>query len=98
MKHDIPEWYIPDEEVVLANEHEQEQIEERGELEEPLCPHCGKPYKKEDNGFYTHNYVRKDVGGRFETKEVWKPGVICTPSGDKRTENGFFDADTADIL
>jgi len=104
-KHDIDPWFIPDdEEIVLGQprgEAEQEHYEENGELlddEEPeVCPHCGEPYKTENNGFYTHAYVRKDVGEILETDYCWKPGVICTPSGDKNFENGYRKADSMDI-
>jgi len=95
--HNIPSWYIPNEEKVLANEHEREQIEEKGELAEPLCPYCGEPYKSESNGVYTHAFVRKDVGGRFETNMVWRPAIMCVAEDDKRYENGVLDAETTDI-
>ena len=78
MKHNIPEWYIPDEEVVLANEHETEQIVEEGELEEPLCPYCGEPYQKEKNGRYGHGPMIQFSGG------AKSPGVWCSEEEKRR--------------
>ena len=72
MKHDIPEWYIPDEKQVLANDHEKEEIEETGELEEPLCPYCGESYQKEKNGRYGHGPMIQFGGG------AKSPGVWCS--------------------
>ena len=81
--HDIPEWYIPDEEVVLANEHEREEIEENGELEEPLCPHCGEPYIKQSGELYFHGpEVRHDNG-------VTSPGIKCS-SDETRQRRRFY--------
>jgi hypothetical protein len=59
LTHDIPAWYIPDGTQVIANEAEKEEIEEEGELEEPLCPHCGRPYKREKDDTYIHEYRHK---------------------------------------
>jgi len=95
--HDIPEWYIPDEEQVIANEHEKEEIEKKGQLEEPLCPHCSKPYEKEDEDYYIHGWKPVD-GGNWEWEPTYntfgeqtgwkrggrgKAGVWCNPSGEK---------------
>jgi hypothetical protein len=84
--HDIPSWYIPDEEVVLANEHEKEQIEEQGELEQPLCPHCGRSYIDKSGGTYTHDLVRVEPDFPTDDYEL-KPGVVCV-NGEKRYMNG----------
>lgn len=80
--HNIPEWYIPDETQVIANEHEKEQIEEEGELETPLCPHCGQSYIDKTGDSYIHRMAPKEPGS-----EVYKPAEICV-NGEKRYENG----------
>lgn len=67
-KHDIPEWYIPDDEQIIANDHEREEIEENGELDEPLCPHCGREYEYEEGGYYIHRM--KPVDGEMPE---WEP-------------------------
>lgn len=97
--HDIPEWYIPDEEQVLANEHEKEQIEENGELDEPLCPHCGRSYREKDGSTYIHAYVRKNHNKPFEaTKDnVFKIGLLCSDGHTRTKLNGFMDASMGDI-
>jgi len=69
--HDIPEWYIPDEEQVIANKHEQEEIEETGELDEPLCPHCGREYKREKDDNYIHKYQRESKGASSLEPALW---------------------------
>jgi hypothetical protein len=81
-KHDIPEWYIPNEEKVLANDHEKEEIEEEGELDKPLCPYCGSPYLDKTGDSYTHKMVPKEQGSN-----IMQPGVICV-NGEKRYVNG----------
>ncbi|MFC6863295.1 hypothetical protein ACFQGE_07455 [Halomicroarcula sp. GCM10025817] len=96
MKHDIPDWFIPDHEIVLANEHETEEIEEHGELEEPLCPHCGNTYLDNSGDWYTHQLVEvpSDQPGEDPTL---KPGIVCV-NGEKRRMNGFRDPDTENYL
>ncbi len=58
LTHTIPDWYIPDEEVVLTdNEPERERILRNGE--EPLedvCPHCGCEYEVSNSGMYIHTF------------------------------------------
>jgi len=87
MKHNIPEWYIPDGEQVLANDHEREQFEEEGELEEPLCPHCGNTYISKSGDIYTHalTKVHSDLPSEGSTL---KPGLMCV-SGEQRRANGY---------
>lgn len=96
MKHDIPDWYIPDDEIVLANEPETEQIEENGELDEPLCPHCGNPYLSSSGDFYTHQLVKvqSDLPGEDATL---KAGLACV-NGEKRRMNGFGESDAENHL
>lgn len=86
MNHDIPEWYIPDGEHILANDHEREEIEESGELEEPLCPHCGEPYLDKHGNSYTHRYVEVESDMPDEPSTL-KPGVVCA-GGETRYHNG----------
>lgn len=76
--HDIPEWFIPSGEHVIANEHERDAIEEDGELDEPLCPHCGEPYEKQDGDDYIHAW-RPVEGGPDVEPDVW-----CVSTGAKR--------------
>jgi hypothetical protein len=87
MNHDIPGWFMPEGEHVLANDHETEEIEETGELEEPLCPHCGNPYLDKTGNSYTHRYVEVESDMPGESSTV-KPGVVCAESG-KRAWNGY---------
>ncbi|QIO22405.1 hypothetical protein [Haloarcula sp. JP-L23] len=96
MKHDMPEWFIPNDEQVIANEHETEQIGEHGDLEEPLCPHCGNPYLTSSGDFYTHELVevQSDVPG--EDPKL-KTGLACV-NGEKRRMNGFGEPDTEHYL
>jgi hypothetical protein len=99
--HNIPSWFIPDDEQIIANEHEQEQIKEDGELDEPLCPHCGREYEREDDGWYIHR-MRPVDGESFEWEAVYDalgrqigrkggvrvtPAEWCTPSGKRQTDN-----------
>jgi len=92
MKHDIPSWYIPDGEQVLANEHEREEIEETGELEEPLCPHCGGGYLGKSGNMFIHalTTVGSDVPGEGAQQRI---GSACV-NGENRTMNGYLDDDS----
>lgn len=92
MKHDIPPWFIPDADQVLANEHEREEIEESGELDEPLCPHCGGTYLYESGNSYVHalTTVESDMPGE---PSVQRPALVCV-NGEQRTHNGYLDDDS----
>jgi len=87
MKHNIPEWYIPDGEQVLANDHETEEIEETGELDEPLCPHCGGTYIDKSGDIYTHALTRVSSDQPGESSTLMA-GLMCV-AGERRTANGY---------
>jgi len=98
-KHDIDPWFMPDDEKVLANEAETEHAEEHGELpDEPLCPHCGKPYREEIDGSYIHVLVQKEVGHSLDKRKVWKPAVVCSPNVTRRKEHPIADTDVLQVL
>jgi len=96
--HNVPDWFIPDDEVVLANEHEKEEIDEEGDLDEPLCPHCGCTYENEEDGWYIHAHriieesdweAYTDALGRVQgwsKSSTRTPSVWCTPAGEKKHE------------
>lgn len=91
MKHDIPPWFIPDgEKIVTDIEGEREQLEEHGEIREPLCPHCGEPYleKSDTASIYIHKFgPHKSNGPLGGTSQ--KPTIVCTSNKTRNHINGL---------
>jgi len=96
--HNIPPWFMPSEDTVLIGEPrgevEKEHFEDTGQLlkqaEENLCPHCGKPYKLEDDGNFIHEHrvptgtFGLNTGLPEKDGHTVEPTAWCTESGEKR--------------
>jgi hypothetical protein len=94
--HDIPDWYIPDDEKIIANDAERDEIKENGELDEPRCPHCGSEYIDNTGDTYIHELVEVQPDYPLDDAKL-KPGLVCV-NGEQRLLNGYMDTDSRGYL